>query len=250
MAEVEGDLIPYMLGRETLDGQGTDCQGLIEAVVRALGGEISYRGSNDMFRNACTYVETLDQAKREGHLVPGAVLFIVKNDGGQPPQYKDGQGNASHVGWYTGGRYEVVHASSSKGKVAPSTLKNAWTHVGWLKAVDYDSGQKEEVQEMETIALGAKGERVKEVQLLLQGLGYDIGSRTGADGIFGKATQAAVEQYQRDRGLPVTGVWDEKAQAAVTDTTREQAAEPTAASVAQRLGEIALELAQIASQLS
>ena len=26
MAEVEGDLIPYMLGRETLDGQGTDCQ--------------------------------------------------------------------------------------------------------------------------------------------------------------------------------------------------------------------------------
>ena len=86
--------------------------------------------------------------------------------------------------------------------------------------------------------------------MLLQGLGYDIGSRTGADGIFGKVTQAAVEQYQRDKGLPVTGVWDEKAQAAVTDTTREQAAEPTAASVAQRLGEIALELAQIASQLS
>ena len=250
MVEVEGDLIPYMLGRETLDGKGADCQGLIEAVIRALGGEISYRGSNDMFRNACSYVGTLDQAKREGRLVPGAVLFIVKNDGGQPPQYKDGQGNASHVGWYTGGRYEVVHASSSKGKVASSTLKNAWTHVGWLKAVDYESGQKEEVQEMETIALGATGERVKEVQLLLQGLGYDIGSRTGADGIFGKATQAAVEQYQRDRDLPVTGVWDEKAQAAVTDATGEQAEEPTAVSVAQRLGEIALELAQIASQLS
>ena len=78
----------------------------------------------------------------------------------------------------------------------------------------------------------------------------DIGSRTGADGIFGKATQAAVEQYQRDRGLPVTGVWDEKAQAAVTDATGEQAEELTESSVAQRLGEIALELAQIASQLS
>ena len=103
---------------------------------------------------------------------------------------------------------------------------------------------------MEPIMLGSRGERVKEVQLLLKGLGYDIGSRTGADGIFGKATQAAVEQYQRDRDLPVTGVWDEKAQAAVTDATGEQAEELTESSVAQRLGEIALELAQIASQLS
>ena len=250
MAEVEGDLIPYMLGRETLDGQGADCQGLIEAVVRALGGEISYRGSNDMFRNACSYVGTLDQAKREGRLVPGAVLFIVKNDGGQPPQYKDGQGNASHVGWYTGGRYEVVHASSSKGKVAPSTLKNAWTHVGWLKAVDYESGQKEEVQEMETIALGATGERVKEVQLLLQGLGYDIGSRTGADGIFGKATQAAVERYQRDRGLPLTGIWDNQAQVESSSFTEELAEKPAVAAIAQRLGVIAFELAQLANELS
>ena len=250
MAEVEGDLIPYMLGRETLDGRGADCQGLIEAVVRALGGEISYRGSNDMFRNACSYVGTLDQTRREGRLVPGAVLFIVKNDGGEPPQYKDGLGNASHMGWYTGGRYEVVHASSSKGKVTPSTLKNAWTHVGWLKAVDYDSVQKEEVQEMETIALGAKGERVKEIQRLLQGLGYDIGSRTGADGIFGKATQAAVEQYQRDRGLPVTGVWDDQSQAEANETVFEPADKPDVAAIAQRLGVIALELAQLANDLT
>ena len=250
MAELEGDLIPYMLGKESLDGRGADCQGLVEAVVRALGGTISYRGSNDMFRNACTYVATLDQAKVEGRLVPGAVLFIVRLDGGEPPQYKDGKGNASHVGWYTGGRYEVVHASSSRGKVAASTLKNAWTHVGWLKSVDYGYEQVEGAQDLEPIALGSRGERVKEIQLLLQGLGYDIGSRTGADGIFGKATQAAVEQYQRDRDLPVTGVWDEKAQAAVTDATGEQAEELTESSVAQRLGEIALELAQIASQLS
>ena len=103
---------------------------------------------------------------------------------------------------------------------------------------------------METIALGSRGERVREIQLLLQGLGYDIGSRTGADGIFGKATQAAVEQYQRDRGLPVTGVWDIQTQAASNDVGGEKAEEPAVVSVAQRLGEIALELAQIASQLS
>ena len=250
MAELEGDLIPYMLGKESLDERGADCQGLVEAVVRALGGTISYRGSNDMFRNACTYVATLDEARKEGRLVPGAILFIVRLDGGEPPQYKDGKGNASHVGWYTGGRYEVVHASSSRGKVAASTLKNAWTHVGWLKSVDYGYEPVEGAQDMEPIMLGSRGERVKEVQLLLKGLGYDIGSRTGADGIFGKATQAAVEQYQRDRGLPVTGVWDDQSQVEANETVFEPTDRPDVAAIAQRLGVIALELAQLANDLT
>lgn len=250
MAELEGDLIPYMLGKESLDGKGADCQGLIEAVVRALGGEISYRGSNDMFRNACSYIGTLDQARKEGRLVPGAVLFIVRLDGGELALYKDGKGNASHVGWYTGGRYEVVHASSSKGKVAASTLKNAWTHVGWLKSVDYGYEKVEGVQDMETITLGSRGERVKEIQLLLQGLGYDIGSRTGADGIFGKATQAAVESYQRDRGLLVTGIWDIATQAMATIPEVDTVPDPDMEQISQRLGEIALELAQLANELT
>ena len=65
MDELDGDFIPYILGKETLDGDGADCQGLIEAIVRALGGRLSYRGSNDMFRNACSYVSTLSQARKE-----------------------------------------------------------------------------------------------------------------------------------------------------------------------------------------
>ena len=94
------------------------------------------------------------------------------------------------------------------------------------------------------------GDKLQLVKLYPEGDASCRFKITGADGIFGKATQAAVEQYQRDRGLPGTGVWDEKAQAAVTDATGEQAEELTESSVAQRLGEIALELAQIASQLS
>lgn len=116
-----------------------DCQGFVEQTIRRAGGQVKdWRGSNDMFRNACSYIAPLAQAKREGRLVPGAVLFILKKDGGEPDRYKaDGLGNASHIGWYTGGRHEVVHSSASKGKVLPSTLKNAWTHVGWMKEVDY-----------------------------------------------------------------------------------------------------------------
>ena len=116
-----------------------DCQGFVEQTIRRAGGQgKDWRGSNDMFRNACSYIAPLAQAKREGRLVPGAVLFILKKDGGEPDRYKaDGLGNASHIGWYTGGRYEVVHSSASRGQVAPSTIKNAWTHVGWMKEVDY-----------------------------------------------------------------------------------------------------------------
>ena len=250
MAEADGDLIPYVLGKETLGGEGADCQGLIESVVRALGGELSYRGSNDMFRNSCSYVDTLDQAKKEGRLVPGTVLFIVRNDGGEPPQYRDGKGNASHVGLYCGGRYEVVHASSSKGKVAPSTLKNAWTHVGWLNAIDYASQEQnmEVKPEMDQFAYGSKGDKVAVLQRALQQLGYDIGGRTGADGIFGKATQDAIEQFQRDRSLPVTGAWDEASQQALQSPIVGNDAGRI--DIAKRLRSLALELCELAEQLS
>ena len=91
-----------------------DCQGFIEQTVKRAGGTMKdYRGSNDMFRNACSTIVPLKGAKLE----PGMVLFIVEKDGEEPPQYKaDGLGNASHVGWYTGGRYEVVHSGATKGK--------------------------------------------------------------------------------------------------------------------------------------
>lgn len=207
---LDGERIPYVWGKEHLDHRGADCQGLIEGVVRKLGGTMSYRGSNDMFRNACTYVATLKQAKKEKRLVPGAVLFIVRKDSKAPDHYQDNLGNASHIGWYTAGRHEVVHASMGKGAVVSSTLKNGWTHVGWLKAVNYENTNEEDSMSNDSIlTLGARNERVKYLQERLIRLDYDVGSRTGADGIFGKATKAAIEQFQRDHALPVTGIWSE-----------------------------------------
>jgi len=52
---------------------------------------------------------------------------------------------------------------------------------------------------------GSKGEEVKAVQKLLMELGYDLGS-SGADGIFGKKTEAAVLQFQKDYGIKVDGI--------------------------------------------
>ena len=128
-----------------------DCQGFVEATVRRAGGEIKdYAGSNDMYRNACTNIIPLNKAIAEKKLEPGMVLFIVAQDGGEPAKYKaDGKGNASHIGFYTGGIYEVVHSSATKGQVAASTLKNGWTHAGWLKDVNY--GEQSEAPVMPDI---------------------------------------------------------------------------------------------------
>lgn len=177
-----------------------DCQAFIENTVRRAGGTIpDYRGSNDMFRNACSKIVPLKGASLE----PGMVLFIVKADDGEPDRYKgDKLGNASHIGWFTGGRYEVVHSSASRGSVQLSTLRNGWTHAGWLKSVDYGEGDGL----MIGIAQGSKGADVKEMQQMLLDLGYSL-KPYGADGSFGNVTRAAVEAFQADNGLHVTGVW-------------------------------------------
>ena len=119
--------------------QQQDCKRFVEVCVGDAGGQMRYSGSNDMFRNACTGLWPLKEAMALGKLLPGALLFIHAFDGGEPAKYKaDGKGNASHVGIYCGEPgVEVAHSSASRGGVLPSTLKNAWTHVGWAREIDY-----------------------------------------------------------------------------------------------------------------
>ena len=59
---------------------------------------------------------------------------------------------------------------------------------------------------------GEVGGQVKVVQAALMALGYDLGE-WGADGEFGAATEKAVMAFQRDHGLPQTGIWGPAAQA-------------------------------------
>ena len=55
------------------------------------------------------------------------------------------------------------------------------------------------------LSKGSTGSKVKALQALLKGYGYNLGS-WGVDGDFGAATDTAVKQYQRDRGLVVDGI--------------------------------------------
>ena len=56
---------------------------------------------------------------------------------------------------------------------------------------------------METVRKGSRGESVKLLQEILNGLGYECGM---TDGVFGKNTLSAVKAFQADRGLRVDGV--------------------------------------------
>ena len=56
-----------------------------------------------------------------------------------------------------------------------------------------------------TLRRGSKGQAVLELQTMLLELGYDLGS-WGADGDFGKATEAAVKAFQSDHRLTADGV--------------------------------------------
>ncbi|MFN7135604.1 MAG: peptidoglycan-binding domain-containing protein, partial [Myxococcales bacterium] len=58
-----------------------------------------------------------------------------------------------------------------------------------------------------TLANGARGEAVKRLQTALMDLGYTL-PQFGADGGFGGESRRALEQFQKDRGLAVSGRLD------------------------------------------
>ena len=55
------------------------------------------------------------------------------------------------------------------------------------------------------IQYGDTGNKVKAIQWALKELGYDIG-KSGVDGSFGPATQAAVKRFQKNRGITQDGI--------------------------------------------
>lgn len=59
------------------------------------------------------------------------------------------------------------------------------------------------VIELDTLRKGSRGKQVRNVQLLLGELGYQVGP---LDGDFGPKTDAAVRKYQADKGLTADGI--------------------------------------------
>ena len=181
-----------------------DCSGLFSWAFKQLGGYM-YHGSDTMYRKYCVNKGELSKGKRTdfGALKPGTAVFVWNGK------------KYSHVGLYTGDG-TVIEAMGTIGGVTTTKVSlSKWTHWGELTGVEYAGGDpstplrsaQDDIggNDKPMLRKGSKGTAVKELQEILLGLGYDLGP-CGADGIFGRCTDAAVRKFQRDRGLAVDGI--------------------------------------------
>ena len=124
-----------------------DCQAFVEACLRDAGINLYLAGSNSWYRKM-DWTGTPEECKALfGRIPQGAFLFILESDGNEPAKYKkDGIGNASHIGIYTGlytkGQKGAMASSKSKNGVIYSyfegkTINGGWNRVGLWKELDY-----------------------------------------------------------------------------------------------------------------
>ena len=177
----------------------SDCSGLFYWAFKQLGGYM-YHGSNTMYDRYCDRSGPFRNGVRaDGQpLKPGTALFTGSD------------GDRGHVGLYIGSGHVIEAAGTRSGVIRSLSSNSKWTAWGELKGVDYsgeagDSSAPPKGDERPTLKRGSRGETVKALQLELGRLGYDLGP-CGADGDFGRATEAAVKAFQADRGLQADGI--------------------------------------------
>lgn len=113
-----------------------DCQAFVERVLKdTTDKRYNWKGSNDMYRNACQFIRPVG----EDPVPAGYLLFTLKNDGGEVERgYKDGLGNACHVGirLFETGSEGSIHSTTGGVQFAEFPARR-WTHCGPLKCLDY-----------------------------------------------------------------------------------------------------------------
>ena len=123
-----------------------DCQTFVERCMADCGLKRDLKGSNAWYREM-DWVGTPEECEKIfGSIPTGAMLFIWSDDGGEMARgYKDGKGNASHIGIVTHTGKGAIHSSSSRGCVAESefhdkTIRNGgWNRIGLSHLFDYGS---------------------------------------------------------------------------------------------------------------
>ena len=117
----------------------------------------------------------------------------------------------AHTGMYDGNG-GVVQAGGYGGRGVHFNPidKRRWSH--WATLTEYWKARDIGVVDT-TLRRGSIGEAVRQLQMSLITLGFDVGKVTKADGKFGAATEAGVKAFQQMYGLPVTGVWADNDQA-------------------------------------
>ena len=189
-----------------------DCRGFTYWVLlQVYGWKLMGAGCTSQWNNEdnwCAKGEVADGIP-QGVIV---CLFYYKKD-----KYGNRTETLSHTGLYYNG--QTVECSNNV--QFSKTLNKKWEVWAVPKCAESEylnapvnepskpSDDKDATVLLPTLKKGDKGDKVKELQKKLLALGYKL-PKYGADGSFGNETKSAVEKFQRDWGIPVSGIVDEE----------------------------------------
>lgn len=181
-----------------------DCRGFpYWVLLQIYGWKLMGTGATQQWNTASNW-------KAQGTIdtVPDGLVCLFKQDAKNPKKMA-----------HTGFGYKGETCECSNGVEHHKTRDKKWTHWGIPACVDEDiptpTPTPPQPEKKPTIRRGSKGPYVVECQKDLIRLGYDVG-KTGADGIFGKNTEKAVREFQRQhtdadgKPLKVDGIVGEK----------------------------------------
>lgn len=159
-----------------------DCRGFTRWIIQRVGVTIQGAGATSQYNTNANWTQ---KGLISG--MPDVFCCVF--------MYSSKTGKMEHTGLHVGGG-KIIHCS---GTVKTDTTANKkWTHYAIPKGVDGEFGKP-------VLRRGDSGAFVTLLQTELIQKGYSCGS-TGADGKFGKNTEAAVKTFQKKHGIPVTGV--------------------------------------------
>lgn len=178
-----------------------DCRGFTYWVLlQIFGWKLQGAGCTSQWNNA-------DNWKAKGEVSDGiprdviVCLFYYK---------KDKNGKRTKTLEHTGLYYNGETCECSNGVQHFTTINKKWEVWGVPACVSGDTPTPvpptpDPGTTKPTLKRGSKGAYVKELQTKLVGRGYSVGTY-GIDGDFGRATEAAVKEFQKDAGLTVDGI--------------------------------------------
>lgn len=179
-----------------------DCVGMIKSFFWK-GGDIDAEGkynSNHCPDDSANGLFALCPEKGHIDTIPDIPGLVVHKPG--------------HIGVYVGHGYVVEMNGFVNDCLRRHVEDGPWTSWGRLPASMLEYVGEETVSELDGLRDGDKGESVERLQRGLMACGYDL-PKYGADGEYGRETEDAVKDFQRDHELPVTGIADATTIAAI-----------------------------------
>lgn len=215
---------PYVWGGESMAEGGYDCSGYAYNVMRDSGLNV-YRDTANGYRKIGTKISSADKNVSD-------LLFFGKNN------------NATHIAFYAGNGMMYESAGSSKntksnpGKgVILSYVSKRSDLIEVRRIADDITSTPVETIPRNWLQKGDKGEKVKNMQLMLIAVGYSCGTY-GADGDFGTDTHLALIKFQQGNGLTVDGLYGEKSQAKLEEVYNKKISSTIVVSQGYKVGQV------------